>query len=71
MYLEDIMHNTEIKKGAIVVQKTTNSWCQIGDRLADDKFELRQKNKDKFVYDGDLFTASINTLIMDYQIAVT
>lgn len=71
MYLEDIMPNTEIKKGAIVVQKSTNSWCQIGDNLADGKFELRQKNKDKFVYDGDLFTATLNILIMDYQIAVS
>jgi hypothetical protein len=71
MYLADITHSTEIKKGAIVVQKSTNSWCQIGNSLADEEFELRPKNKDKFAYDGDLFTASLNTLITDYQIAVT
>lgn len=71
MYLEDIMRNTEIKKGAIVVQKSTGVWSKIGDALADDKVETRIKNKDDFKFEGELTIVSLNTLIMDYQIAVS
>ena len=71
MYLEDIMHNTEIKQGAIVIQKSTSAWSQVSGVLADDKFEIRSKNKDDFKYEGELNLVSLNTLIMDYQIAVS
>ena len=71
MYLENIMHNTEIKQGAIVIQKSTGVWSQVIGALADDKFEIRTKNKDDFKYEGELTLVSLNTLIVDYQIAVS
>ena len=43
MYLEDIMSNTEIKQGAIVIQKSTGVWSQVIGTLADEKFEIRTK----------------------------
>ena len=71
MYLEDIVSNTEIKKGAIIVQKSTGVWSQISVALADDKFETKLKNKDDFNFEGESTLVSLNTLIMDYQIAVS
>ena len=71
MYLDDIMHNTEIKQGAIVIHKSTGVWSQVIDTLADDKFEIRTKNKDDFKYEGELNVVTLNTLITDYQIAVS
>ena len=71
MYLEDIVRNTEIRKGAIIVQKSTGVWSKISETLADDKFETRLKNKDDFNFEGELTLVSLNTLIMDYQIAVS
>ncbi len=71
MYLENISQNTAINKGDIVYQTPTGLWCQVGNKLPDGSWELRPKNKNTFVYDGDLFVLSLNTLIENFQIAVS
>ena len=71
MYLEDIFHNTTVNKGDIVYQKPTGHWFKVGNRLSDGSWELRAKNKDTIVYDGELTVSPLNTLIENFQIAVS
>jgi hypothetical protein len=71
MYLEDILHNTVFSKGDIVYQKPTGLWFKVGNRLPDGSWELIAKNKNSFVYDGELIVSSLNTLIDNFQIAVS
>jgi hypothetical protein len=71
MYLEDISQNTAINKGDIVYQTPTGLWCQVGNKLPDGSWELRAKNKNNFVYDGELIVSSLDTLVENFQIAVS
>lgn len=71
MYLEDILQNTAVNKGDIVYQKPTGLWFKVDNRLPDGSWELRPKNKNTFVYDGELIVSSLKTLIENFQITVS